>query len=168
MGTHCFETHSSPGCTCTRRSKILTHSLFTTGKETERNRKQKETEKQQKNRKKQKVTESNRKKQKTQKTPQKSPRNPQIKARQRDRKKNIEIYWFQYLKSFAVNSIIYSLPSKYFHWLSLQQQHCMYCDLRSRTSIECFWIRCFKPANYCGKFVNKSLDLQYKSFFIKK
>ena len=25
--TRCFETQSSPGCTCTRRSKILTHSL---------------------------------------------------------------------------------------------------------------------------------------------
>ena len=35
MCTRCFETHSSPGCTCTRRSKLLTHSLsyknFTTG-----------------------------------------------------------------------------------------------------------------------------------------
>ena len=25
--TRCFETQSSPGCTCTRRSKFLTHSL---------------------------------------------------------------------------------------------------------------------------------------------
>ena len=28
MCTHCFETQSSPGCTCTRRSKFLTHSLI--------------------------------------------------------------------------------------------------------------------------------------------
>ena len=27
MRTRCFETPSSPGCTCTRRSKSLTHSL---------------------------------------------------------------------------------------------------------------------------------------------
>ena len=27
MCTRCFETQSSPGCTCTRRSKFLTHSL---------------------------------------------------------------------------------------------------------------------------------------------
>ena len=27
MCTRCFETQSSPGCTCTRRSEILTHSL---------------------------------------------------------------------------------------------------------------------------------------------
>ena len=27
MFNRCFETQSSPGCTCTRRSKILTHSL---------------------------------------------------------------------------------------------------------------------------------------------
>ena len=33
---------------------------------------------------------------------------------------------------------------------------CTYCDLRSRTSIECFWIRCFKHSNHCGKFVNKT------------
>ena len=29
MCTRCFETQSSPGCTCTRRSKFLTHSLST-------------------------------------------------------------------------------------------------------------------------------------------
>ena len=28
MCTRCFETQSSPGCTCTRRSNFLTHSLF--------------------------------------------------------------------------------------------------------------------------------------------
>ena len=28
MCTRCFETQSSPGCTCTRRSKFLTHSLL--------------------------------------------------------------------------------------------------------------------------------------------
>ena len=27
MCTRCFETQSSPGCTCTHRSKFLTHSL---------------------------------------------------------------------------------------------------------------------------------------------
>ena len=27
MCTHCFEIQNAPGCTCTRRSKILTHSL---------------------------------------------------------------------------------------------------------------------------------------------
>ena len=27
MYTRCFETQSSPGCSCTRRSKFLTHSL---------------------------------------------------------------------------------------------------------------------------------------------
>ena len=29
MCTRCFEIQSSPGCTCTRRSKFLTHSLTT-------------------------------------------------------------------------------------------------------------------------------------------
>ena len=29
MCTRCFETQSSLGCTCTRRSKFLTHSLYT-------------------------------------------------------------------------------------------------------------------------------------------
>ena len=28
MCTRCFETQSSPGCTCTRRSRFLTHSLL--------------------------------------------------------------------------------------------------------------------------------------------
>ena len=28
MCTRCFETQSSPGCTCIRRSKFLTHSLY--------------------------------------------------------------------------------------------------------------------------------------------
>ena len=32
MCTRCFETQSSPGCTCTRRSKFLTHSLSGQGK----------------------------------------------------------------------------------------------------------------------------------------
>jgi hypothetical protein len=31
MCTRCFETQSSPGCTCTRRSKFLRHSLFELG-----------------------------------------------------------------------------------------------------------------------------------------
>ena len=134
--------------------------IFTAWKETERNRKQKEIES---NRDKQKETERNRKSRKeTEKTenlpenPEKNPENPQ-KTPENPRKPQTERQIF-----------FCSLPSKYFHWLSLQQKHCMYCDLRSRTSIECFWIRCFKLANYGGKFVNKSLDLQYKSFFKKK
>ena len=32
MCTRCFEIQSSPGCTCTRRSKFLTHSLHCTTK----------------------------------------------------------------------------------------------------------------------------------------
>ena len=32
MCTRCFETQTSPGCTCTRRSKFLTHSLTSYGR----------------------------------------------------------------------------------------------------------------------------------------